>query len=101
MLLLIISIICLAVVAYIWTARTRGALRYAGSLTKSSFIVIHGARMKALEATVESVDAADDFVATLDDVLVDSREYRKSSVKYAKSSRDALRAARAKAGVSQ
>jgi len=99
MFLTIILIIALAIVVYIWTARTRGALRYAGSLTKSSFIMIHGARMKALEATVEEPDAAEAFKVVLDDVLVDSKEYRKSSVKYAKSSRDALAAARTKAGI--
>ena len=97
MFLLIISIIVLAIVVYIWTARSRGALRYAGSLTKSSFIMIHGARMKVQEQTVEQADAAETFKATLDDVLVDSKEYRKSSVKYAKNARTALDAALAKA----
>jgi len=87
--------VAIIIVAYIWTARTRGALRYAGSLTKSSFIYIHGARLKALEATVEDSDAAETFKNTLDDNLVDSKEYRKSSVKFAKTSRDALAAARA------
>ena len=99
MFLTIILIIALAIVVYIWTARSRGALKYTWSLTRSSFIFIHGARMKALEATVEESDAAEAFVITLDDVLVNSKEYRKSSVKYAKSSRDALAAARAKAGI--
>ena len=99
MFLAIILIIGLAVVAYIWTARTRGAFRYSGSLLRSTFIYIHGARMKALAATVEDEDAAESFVETLDDVLVDSREYRKGSVKFAKSSRDLLKEARAKAGV--
>ena len=92
---LIISLVAIIIVAYIWTARTRGALRYAGSLTKSSFIYIHGARLAVLEASVEDADAAEVFRSVLDENLVDSKEYRKSSVKFAKTSRDALAAARA------
>jgi len=99
MFLIIILIIALAVVAYIWTARTRGTIGYIGSLTKSTFIYIHGARMEVLEAAVEDKDAAASFVSSLDDVLVNSKEYKRNAVAYAKNSRDALVAARAKAGI--
>jgi len=99
MLLLIILIIVLAAVVYVWTSHSRGAFRWFWSLVRSTFIFLHGARMKTLAATVEEADAAETFRATLDDTLVDSKLYRKDAVSYAKSSRDLLSEARAKAGV--